>query len=145
MAITVEQIVVAVFVVVGVFALSIGMGIVSATDRYILYLKQRDDMRQIRKERGREYLVCAYFLKTDTCVLGSVVLLEPPRVGETLLLGHKDDPVICIGKVTDVATIAEPDPEHKAVWVMLDQEFMYTQLMEQVEGWQRKNRIHPRV
>ncbi len=138
-----EHLLAVVFTILALFSLSTGIGIVVGVCQYISYLERRDREELLRQERGSSYLVFVYFSTEDACLVGSITLFGLAQIGETLLLGSPEDRVICTGKVTRIATVAEPDPEETALWVQLDHPQMYTFLMDEQPEWKINEKVHP--
>ena len=133
-----------VYIFLVLICLSLAISVYASTGKVIDFLHQKDLEKMARQERGQQYLVCAYYSSTEeTCVVRSISLYEMPRVGQNLMLGGINDAVICIGRVSKIATVAEPDPEEFVLWVELDQPWMYGELLTRVNEWKKKGKMPP--
>lgn len=137
-----EHLLAIVFTALALFSLSTGMGIVFGVCQYISYLERRDREELLRREGGSPYLVFAYFSTEDACLVGSITLFESPQIGQLLLLGSGKEWMTCMGQVSKIATITEPDPEEKVLWVRLNGPQIYNFLVDQ-PGWKKETNKRP--
>lgn len=137
-----EHLLAVVFTILALFSLSTGMGIIWGACQYISYL-EKTGKEELRRKRGSPYLVFAYFSTEDACLVGSVTLFEPPQIGQLLLLGSGKEWLTCTGQVSKIATITEPNPEEKVLWVELNGPQIYNFLVGQ-PGWEQENKRLPR-
>ncbi|HEY4480167.1 MAG TPA: hypothetical protein VJB58_01730 [Candidatus Paceibacterota bacterium] len=133
-----------VYIFLVLICLSLAISVYASTGKVIDFLHQKDLEKMARQERGQQYLVCAYSTdKNEPCVVGSICLYGEPWVGQNLLLGGMGDVLICLGKITKIATVTEPEPEETVLWLELEEALMYQYLIEGKKEWSREEKMQP--